>query len=120
MPDLVAHTNMDAQAVSRLREELSKMTQWLAKRIERFSQSTTSTQVRITWTARRQSRRVRKLFEGFWDSERALKVIDFWFLLHGIGVCADGDRQVCHGGITVRVRDMVCQRHRASVISLWL
>lgn len=36
MPDLVAHTNMDAQAVSRLREELSKMTQWLAKRIERY------------------------------------------------------------------------------------
>lgn len=36
MPDLIAHTNMDAQAVSRLREELSKMTQWLAKRIERY------------------------------------------------------------------------------------
>lgn len=36
MSDLVAHTNMDAQAVSRLREELSKMTQWLAKRIERY------------------------------------------------------------------------------------
>lgn len=36
MPDLVAHTNMDTQSVSRLREELSKMTQWLAKRIERY------------------------------------------------------------------------------------
>jgi mortality factor 4-like protein 1 len=32
MPDLIAHTNMDHQSVSRLREELSKMTQWLAKR----------------------------------------------------------------------------------------
>ena len=32
MPDLIAHTNMDSQSVSRLREELSKMTQWLAKR----------------------------------------------------------------------------------------
>ena len=36
MPDLIAHTNMDAQAVSRLREEMSKMTQWLAKRIDRY------------------------------------------------------------------------------------
>lgn len=31
MPDLIAHTNMDSQAVSRLREELHKMTQWLSK-----------------------------------------------------------------------------------------
>lgn len=36
MPDLIAHTNMDNQSVSRLREELSKMTQWLAKRIDRY------------------------------------------------------------------------------------
>lgn len=36
MPDLIAHTNMDAPSVSRLREELSKMTQWLAKRIDRY------------------------------------------------------------------------------------
>lgn len=36
MPDLIAHTNMDTQAVSRLREELSKMTQWLAKRVDKF------------------------------------------------------------------------------------
>jgi mortality factor 4-like protein 1 len=36
MPDLIAHTNMDSQSVSRLREELSKMTQWLAKRIETY------------------------------------------------------------------------------------
>ena len=31
MPDLIAHTNMDSQAVCRLREELHKMTQWLSK-----------------------------------------------------------------------------------------
>ena len=36
MPDLIAHTNMDAQSVSRLREELSKMTQWMAKRIATY------------------------------------------------------------------------------------
>lgn len=36
MPDLIAHTNMDAQSVSRLREELSKMTQWMAKRISTY------------------------------------------------------------------------------------
>lgn len=36
MPDLIAHTNMDSQSVSRLREELSKMTQWLAKRIPNY------------------------------------------------------------------------------------
>jgi mortality factor 4-like protein 1 len=31
MPDLIAHTNMDTQAVNRLREELHKMAQYLAK-----------------------------------------------------------------------------------------
>ncbi|KAK4988686.1 Esa1p-associated factor [Elasticomyces elasticus] len=31
MPDLIAHTNMDYQGVTRLREELSKMTQWLSR-----------------------------------------------------------------------------------------
>lgn len=36
MPDLLAHTNMDSQSVSRLREELSKMTQWLAKRTKTY------------------------------------------------------------------------------------
>lgn len=36
MPDLIAHTNMDAQSVSRLREELSKMTQWLSKKTDRY------------------------------------------------------------------------------------
>ncbi|KAK3067504.1 Esa1p-associated factor [Teratosphaeriaceae sp. CCFEE 6253] len=36
MPDLIAHTNMDAQSVSRLREELTKMTSWLAKRLEKY------------------------------------------------------------------------------------
>ncbi|KAF2214604.1 hypothetical protein CERZMDRAFT_110225 [Cercospora zeae-maydis SCOH1-5] len=34
MPDLIVHTNMDAQSVSRLREELAKMTQWLSKRVD--------------------------------------------------------------------------------------
>ncbi|SMQ46382.1 unnamed protein product [Zymoseptoria tritici ST99CH_1A5] len=36
MPDLIAHTNMDSQAVARLREELAKMTQWLAKRVDKY------------------------------------------------------------------------------------
>jgi mortality factor 4-like protein 1 len=36
MPDLIAHTNMDSQSVSRLREELAKMTQWLSKRIDKY------------------------------------------------------------------------------------
>jgi len=31
MPELIAQTNMDHQAVTRLREELSQMTTWLAK-----------------------------------------------------------------------------------------
>ena len=31
MPELIAQTNMDQQAVNRLREELSKMTMWLAR-----------------------------------------------------------------------------------------
>ena len=36
MPDLIVHTNMDAQAVARLREELSRMTQYLAKNIDTY------------------------------------------------------------------------------------
>ena len=36
MPDLIAHTNMDSQSVSRLREELAKMTQWMAKRVGKY------------------------------------------------------------------------------------
>jgi len=36
MPDLIAHTNMDAQSVSRLREELTKMTSWMAKRLSTY------------------------------------------------------------------------------------
>lgn len=36
MPDLIAHTNMDSQAVSRLREELFKMTQWLSKNTDKY------------------------------------------------------------------------------------
>jgi len=31
MPELIAQTNMDAQAINRLREELSGITTWLAK-----------------------------------------------------------------------------------------
>lgn len=31
MPELIAQTNMDQQSVNRLREELSKMTMWLAR-----------------------------------------------------------------------------------------
>lgn len=31
MPELIAQTNMDIQAVNRLREELSGMTTWLSK-----------------------------------------------------------------------------------------
>ena len=31
MPELIAQTNMDTQSVNRLREELAKMTMWLAK-----------------------------------------------------------------------------------------
>ncbi|KAI9804812.1 MAG: hypothetical protein M1825_001180 [Sarcosagium campestre] len=31
MPELIAQTNMDSQAVGRLKEELSKLTSWLAK-----------------------------------------------------------------------------------------
>ncbi|KAK5116100.1 hypothetical protein LTR85_009382 [Meristemomyces frigidus] len=36
LPDLIAHTNMDAQAISRMREELAKITQWLAKRVDKY------------------------------------------------------------------------------------
>ena len=36
MPDLIAHTNMDAQAVTRLREELFKMTQFLSKNTDNY------------------------------------------------------------------------------------
>ncbi len=31
MPELIAQTNMDQQTISRLREELTKLTLWLAK-----------------------------------------------------------------------------------------
>jgi mortality factor 4-like protein 1 len=31
MPELIAQTNMDQQAINRLREELNSMTAWLAK-----------------------------------------------------------------------------------------
>ena len=34
LPELVAQTNMDQQSVSVLREELSKLTTWLAKNAE--------------------------------------------------------------------------------------
>lgn len=36
MPDLIAHTNMDSQAVARLREELHKMTTWLSKNMQQY------------------------------------------------------------------------------------
>jgi len=36
MPELIAQTNMDAQSVNRLREELAKMTQWLGKNSSKF------------------------------------------------------------------------------------
>lgn len=36
MPELIAQTNMDAQATSRLREELAKFTLWLSKYSEKF------------------------------------------------------------------------------------
>ncbi|MCJ1476500.1 Esa1p-associated factor [Lambiella insularis] len=36
MPELIAQTNMDHQAVSRLREELAKLTQWLGKNASRY------------------------------------------------------------------------------------
>lgn len=36
MPDLIAHTNMDAQAVTRLREELFKMTQYVSKHTDKY------------------------------------------------------------------------------------
>lgn len=31
LPELIAQTNMDQQSVTRLREELSKLTNWLGK-----------------------------------------------------------------------------------------
>lgn len=31
LPELIAQTNMDQQSVSRLREELTKFTNWLSK-----------------------------------------------------------------------------------------
>ncbi|KAI9820690.1 MAG: Esa1p-associated factor [Pycnora praestabilis] len=36
MPELIAQTNMDQQSVNRLREELTKLTQWLGKNSSRF------------------------------------------------------------------------------------
>ena len=36
MPELIAQTNMDQQSVNRLREELAKVTQWLAKNSARY------------------------------------------------------------------------------------
>jgi mortality factor 4-like protein 1 len=42
MPELIAQTNMDVQAVNRLREELGFMTNWLQKeaQVTAFFQST--------------------------------------------------------------------------------
>ena len=36
MPEMIAQTNMDAQAIARLREEISKFTVWLSRHSERF------------------------------------------------------------------------------------
>lgn len=36
MPELIAQTNMDQQSVSRLREELAKLAQWLSRNSARF------------------------------------------------------------------------------------
>ena len=36
MPELIAQTNMDHQAVNRLREELAKITQWLGKNSAKY------------------------------------------------------------------------------------
>lgn len=36
LPELVAQTNMDQQSVNRLREELSKLTNWLGRMVEEF------------------------------------------------------------------------------------
>ncbi|KAG9232184.1 MRG-domain-containing protein [Amylocarpus encephaloides] len=36
LPELIAQTNMDAQSVNRLREELSKMTNWLGRNAEKY------------------------------------------------------------------------------------
>ncbi len=36
MPELIAQTNMDTQSVSRLREELAKLAQWLSRNGTRF------------------------------------------------------------------------------------
>lgn len=36
MPEMIAQTNMDQQSVNRLREELSKLTLWLAKNLSKY------------------------------------------------------------------------------------
>ena len=36
LPDLIAHTNMDSQAVARLREELFKMTSFLGRHTDKY------------------------------------------------------------------------------------
>ncbi len=36
MPELIAQTNMDQQSVNRLREELIRITTWLAKNSTRY------------------------------------------------------------------------------------
>ena len=36
LPELIAQTNMDAQAVSKLRQEIQALTAWLGKNSTRF------------------------------------------------------------------------------------
>lgn len=36
LPEIVAQTNMDAQSINRLREEMTKFLQWLAKNTKTY------------------------------------------------------------------------------------
>ena len=36
MPEMIAQTNMDAQAINRLREELGKFSHWLARNSPKY------------------------------------------------------------------------------------
>lgn len=36
LPELIAQTNMDVQSVNRLREELTKLTNWLGRNAEKY------------------------------------------------------------------------------------
>jgi hypothetical protein len=36
LPELIAQTNMDVQSVNRLREELTKMCNWIGRNVEKY------------------------------------------------------------------------------------